>query len=73
MTKGRGSNEARTNRRLRDRHGGGSQSGRLNKDSLQIMSSRKLPKYAPKNIQGVLDETATLRERLRKRFRRKNR
>lgn len=71
MTKGRGSNEARSNRRLSDRHGGGSQSGRLAKDSLKIMSDRVRPKYFPTNIEGVIKETDSFRDRLRKRFRRK--
>lgn len=74
MPKGRGSNEARTNRRLYDRQGNGTQSGRLKKDSMRIMSSRAdRPKYSPVNLEGVMGETATLLEKLRKRFRRKQR
>lgn len=74
MPKGRGSNQARVNRRLMDRKGGGTQSGRLKKDSMNIISSRgSRPKYSPVNLEGVMGETATLLERLRKRFRRKQR
>ncbi len=74
MPKGRGSNEARVTRRLKDRKGGGTQSGRLKKDSMQIISSRvDRPKYSPVDLEGVMDETATLLEKLRKRFRRKQR
>lgn len=74
MPKGRGSNQARTTRRLEGRHGGGTQSGGLKKDSMQVISSRgSKPKYSPVNLEGVMGETATLLEKLRKRFRRKQR
>ncbi len=73
MPKGRGSNEARINRRLAGRHHVGTQSGRLARDSMHTMTSRSRPKFSPANIEGVMSETATLLDKLRERFRRKQR
>ena len=69
MPKGRGANSSRSTHS----HSRGSQAGNLTKGSKQILSSRAIqPKYAPTNHQGILDETASLLERLRKRFRRRH-
>ena len=70
MPKGRGANSSRSTHS----HSRGSQAGNLIKDSMQILSSRATqPKYAPINQQGILDETASFLERLRKRLRRRHR
>ncbi len=67
MTKGRGAQKHNRG------SGRGSQSGRLKKDSLHIISSRSVPKYAPTHIEGMMEETAGLMERLRNKLRRKKR
>ncbi len=68
MPKGRGANLSRS----AHPHSRGSQAGNLNKDSMRILSNRAT-KYAPVNIEGVTAETATFFERLRTRYRRRQR
>lgn len=69
MPKGRGANSSRAMRP----HSRGSQAGNLRKYSMKTLSSRSKPKFAPVNVEGVMKETATLLDKLRKRFRRKAR
>jgi len=43
MTKGRRSNEARRNRRLAGRHGGGTQAGNTRAQAVAILAAKKVP------------------------------
>jgi hypothetical protein len=72
MPKGRGANSSRSTHS----HSRGSQAGNLNKYSMHISTRRTqkaTPKYAPTDKEGLMRETAPFLERLRTRFRRRER